>query len=356
MTPLHTPPVAGLSVLVALASSGAGAQQVVEIDTLAGRTIIDSELRSLSTSVMAVDWQRDVIHLDDDETPDGVMAFSLETGEPLRTIHTPKGEGPFEFSYGRQGVSLSPRGGLYVSGSLRVVEYDMGGSPVWTWTPLRIHPSGQVCTFGGLAAVPASGGVVRRLPDGTNENIGPVRESPFDLALNRARIACTEDRAYVVKVYETGPDSVFTYGLDGVETPFPLPEEGDRGEDCRRTGSVLGGMPGTVEEGCAVWSRKLDPSFDDRGNLVLFGTSGLDFHGVVVNPSTGCYALVRKVTADNRFQPIAVKADSALVLENASFPYEYEGKVITAVNMGSANRLSMLPLRRISGDSCPGLL
>ena len=60
-----------------------------------------------------------------------------------------------------------------------------------------------------------------------------------------------------------------------------------------------------------MWSERLRPSFDDLGNLVLFGNDKT-VQGAIINPETGCYAMVR--TPSNRIHRVArIHADSALV-------------------------------------------
>ena len=122
----HLPWVAVLAYLLTPAV-GTG-QQVLEIDYDAGRVIIDDEWRGLKSYFVAVDWDRNILYTADSEEPEGIMAFSLETGEWIRTISTPRGDGPHEFSGGRRGIAIAPRGGLYVSGHLRVIEYTAEGT------------------------------------------------------------------------------------------------------------------------------------------------------------------------------------------------------------------------------------
>ena len=85
-------------------------------------------------------------------------------------------------------------------------------------------------------------------------------ESPRAIAVRLAfgRLACTEDRAYVLASYDASPDSVFVYHLNGEEERVMLPTEGIDGMmDCRRW--VIN--PG---DKCRVGLHRLHPSFDDR--------------------------------------------------------------------------------------------
>ena len=339
--------------VITLAPSPAYGQQMVEIDFTVGRTILDDEWqRSMDPYRMAVDWTRGVFYIHDNEDPEGIMVFSLDTGERLRTISTPEGEGPYEFPHGRHGMAVSSSGGLYVSGYLLVMVFDPEGEPVSSW-PLHTMTTSEVCNLGGEPAVPAQGGIVRRKSDGTSERIGPGPtargESPRAIAVRVAlgRIACTKDRAYVVAAYDASPDSVFVYHLNGEEGRVLLPTEGIDGMmDCRRWVT----NPGHT---CRVGLHSLRPSFDDRGNLVLFGPDE-QVHGLIINPETGCHALVRNTTK-RRHQPVGIHGDSVLVLHFESTEREVNGRTVTSYR-DYANKVSMHPLRRVSGDPCPGVL
>ena len=354
----------GLALLLAssVQIQSAHAQQAFEIDFDSGRTIIDHEFRSLGYHLVTVDWDSRILYTDDDEEPEGIMAFSLETGEWLRTIRTPEGEGPYEFPYGRSGMALRPGGGFYVSGLLRVVEYDAEGLPVNSWTP-RGPMSRAVCAFGGAPVVPALGGVARHNLDGTIELIGPgeAREGPVTAEtaeqqarranqLQRARIACLDGVAYVSRSYDEGPDTVFAYHADGAVDRVPVPLEGAvPGAKCE-----IGVGRGPETRPCPHWSRFTQLSFDDLGNLVMLGTDMLTY-GAIIDPETGCYALIHATTF-SRYTPVAVRADSVLVYHNRPIERTINGERHTSWGMGTSPKVAMHALRRISGEPCPGML
>ena len=327
-------------------------------------TVIDDEWRALGSYLVAVDWDRNILYAHDAEEPEGVMAFSLETGEWLRTISTPGGDGPHEFSQGRTDIDIAPDGGLYISGSVRVVEYDPQGMPIDSWRP-EVPLTRSVCNFGGAPAVPTQGGVVRRGPDGTNEAVGPVRargrsidaETMDDIntifvRLRNAKIACSHDVAYVSMSYPEGPDSLFTYNRSGEVGRLVVPVEGARkcmqGEQRTSDGRLV-----QPERPCPHWSQGAQLSFDDLGNVVLLGLD-TSIHGAIINPETGCYALVRTTTG-NPHTPVSVHADSVLVFHR---PFEITsrgGQTFIHVD-DSANGVFLHPLRRVSGEPCPGML
>ena len=113
----------------------AAAQQILEVDLSAGRTVIDDQWRSMGSVILAVDHDRGILHVNDAEEPEGIMAFSLSTGERIRVLPAREGDGPHEFSEGHSLMTMGPGGRLYVSGLLRVIEFDSTGVPVSSWTP-----------------------------------------------------------------------------------------------------------------------------------------------------------------------------------------------------------------------------
>lgn len=205
-----------------------------------------------------------------------------------------------------------------------------------------------VCDLGGKPAVPIPHGVLRHEleaigPDAVaRESIGVISSPEEGRARAEkmifARMICTENRAFVVLTHEEGPDSVFVYHLSGEVDRVSIPTEFTEDRGCR-----MGGQP------CPPWSRNLHPSFDDRGNLVLLSN---DWHtgGTIINPETGCYAIMRKdVRNDMTRIPVRVRGDSVLVFHQDQA--EREGGRFQ-VFMGSTNRVSIHPLRTVSGEPC----
>ena len=355
-----------LLAVAALGSPAVGAQQVLEIDYTTGRTIIDDEWRSIRSTGLAVDRSRGILYVIDAEEPEGIMAFSLETGEWIRTIQAPKGDGPQEFPDGRASTATAAHGGLYVSGLGRLVEYDARGVFVNSWTP-KWKMSQHVCDFGGEPAIPTPSGVTRRGPEDAEEVIpstgaedrpSEIRSSEDNLVFLTthvsARIVCTASTAFVVRSYVDGPDSVFVYHRSGQMGRVSVPTDFAEWEGCeRRETRTASGRVTERRAPCWVWNRGLQPSMDGRGNLVLLGED-FNFGGTIINPETGCYAIVRKDPSTDKSRiPVRILGDSVLVLHNFSEPNANGG---TTYYTDSANRVSLHPFRRVSGEPCPGML
>lgn len=356
----------------AIGGGVASAQQVLEIDYTAGRTIIDDPWRAIEGGT-AIDHGRGVLYALDAEEPEGVMAFSLETGEWIRTIMTPEGDGPQELPEGVESISVASDGRLYVSGFVRILEFDPQSNYLGHWTPhLAPRFEGAVCDFRGQPAVPTRNGVVRRGEDGPDgaigENVVLLSGDPGDWEttdefidevwrVQNARIQCTADAAYVVTQY--GGMSTYREVSEGVAKPdslavfyyasnregrLPIPA-GFAADQAQTTGPLLG--------------------TDNRGHIVLLGISfvtlvgqegGFWDMGVVIDPESGCHAVIRN-PEKNMLQPrlMGIYQDSALV----GYRYREETtengqRVIT--NHSYSNKVALHPLRRISGEPCPGML
>lgn len=348
------------------------AQQVLEIDYSAGRTIIDDPWRAIAGNT-SIDHGRSVLYVLDPAEPEGVMAFSLETGEWIRSIVVPVGDGPRELPEGVEAMSVAPDGRLYVSGPVRVLEFDPRGEYLGHWTPsMAPRLEGAVCDLRGQPAVPTRNGVVRRGNGGIDETIG---ENAIVLGSNpdewettdefidelwrvqNARILCTPSAAFVVSEYGgirsrrdlsnpvAKPDSlaVFYYGSNR-EGRLPIP-------------------PGLAADQARTVGPRMET--DNRGNVVLLGVSlitlmgqegGFWNMGAVIDPESGCHAVIRNPER-NMMQPqlIGIYQDSAVV----GYRYQEETtengrRVVTHYTY--ANKVAIHPLRRVNGDSCRGML
>lgn len=345
------------ALLAMLATPSLGsAQHIVEIDYSAGRTILEDEWRAIRPSDLATDWDRNLLYVHDPEEPDGIMVFSLETGEWVRTISTPRGDGPFEFPQGKGRMALAADGGLHVAGSNRVITYDPSGNPIGHWTP-KAPLAMAVCDLGGKPAIPIAAGVLRHEEEVFGEtavadqSLGEFQVRSMEeaesmmqstiLRMYQTHIICSEHEAYVVSPYDGLPDSVFVYPLNGGKRKhIPLPT--DMG-NC-----TIGGKP------CPPWSHATTPSTDENGNLVLTTGMALYVAAAIIDPQTGCYTLIRKDPgfSDRDQVTVRVRADSALVLQMDS---EIRADGVRNINV-YGNKAAMYPLRHVSGTPCTGML
>lgn len=339
---------AAIIVAAAAGSGSVAAQLVLEIDPDAGRDVINDDWRAISIvkRYTAVDHHRSILYVRDAEEPEGVMAFSLVTGRWLRTYPAPTGDGPGELRRGIASLVAGTDGGLYVSGQLRVLQFDSAARFASSWQP-RAPPRNAVCDFGGAPAIPTLGGVIRRGPGGEDQSIGAgalagheIRASTVEEGiaearkLSSAKLSCTDRAAYVVLSFESGPDSVLVYTRDGREGRLDLPTD--------------------FAEGLTPWNRRLTPSTDGRGNIVLAGRD-TEVPGAIVDPESGCYAVLRHRQPTIYHQFMGIFRDSALVYHRDREETTEDGKKVVKL-YSEARQVSLRPLRRVSGDPCPGML
>lgn len=166
--------VAPAAAIIAAAGCGSlAAQLVVEIDPVAGRDVINDDYRAISivNRHVAVDHDRSILYVRDAEEPNGVMAWSLVTGRWIRTYPVPTGDGPQELGDGIASLMAKTDGGLYVSGWVRVLQFDAAARFVSYWQP-RAPPRRAVCDFDGEPAIPT---VYARRPIRTARRSGGLR-------------------------------------------------------------------------------------------------------------------------------------------------------------------------------------
>ena len=336
------------------------AQQVVEIDYDAGRTIIDDPWRAIHWRG-AISHERGELFVQDSEEPEGIMAFSLATGEHLRTYVVPTGGGPRELPEGLHGMSVAPNDRLYISGLVRVLEFDMEGEFLGGWTPnVPARFRGSVCDLGGQPAVPAVDGVVRRGTDGDEaigENISPIGSDPGEwdtreefmsmiLRVQGAQILCLSNAAFVLSEYGDHSDSLAVYH-----------------HDTNREGRLQIPVDLAVEQ---VPTAGPLLASDGRGNLVLLSVNtraiGRErirefWHaGAVVDPETGCHALIRNPEPNMRQVMLrGIYQDSAVVAYRYREQTVEDGRLVNTY-YDYANKVGIHPLRRVSGEPCEGML
>ena len=179
---------------------------------------------------------------------------------------------------------------------------------------------------------------------------------------------CTKDMAIVLASYSEirvmapelskGADSAFIYRIDGSTDRVAIPS-GYVDKECVqrvRIGDVETETPCTPP-----WNARLQPSFDDRGNLVLASRHNL-IAGAIVNLATGCHTLVRKDPgraedilkddSERHIRMVGVRGDSVLVFHNDRGAHR--GRPTIFAN--SAVKASIHPTRRIGGEPCAGMM
>lgn len=303
-------------------------QQVLETIPESGRTIISESFRAISMHprLMATDAERRLVYVHDGEEPNGVMAFSLVTGERLAVISVSAGDGPGELRGPIQRIVLAEHGGLYVAGAGRMLEFDAGHRFLSSWSgPLF---GGVACELGGEPAGLTAQGLARRGTDGTNETVGQWKMEEVDDVIG-ATLVCRGDDAYVMKVADTGPPTVHLIRDGAPADDIPIP-----------AGHL---------DGPELWMGLVGSS------LLIQPRDDPDLLGMVIDPLTGCHALIRnKGRSDDLVA--GIYQDSAVVVHKGVTRIRRPDGITVVTVAATGSEVSLVPLRRVSGDPCSGML
>lgn len=338
-------------------TSGASAQNQVEIDHSSGRVVIQDEWRGFGHQY-TVDHERSVLYTVDAEEPFSVTTLSLEDGMVRVGVFGKEGEGPGEFR-GIEDLAVSPEG-LFVSDHAlhRVSHWDADGNFQWTWFPPALRSNytsanylRHLCVLEGQPAVPKPEGVRWRTKDGGDTLLVGTGDAAVNLLevafldpsasensiistmqeLASSKIACIGSTAYVQK-----RNRLFGYTTDGgsFEVPIPatLAEVAQKGQDGLREGTSID------------WYT--DMSHDGAGNLVLTKWPRR-VAGAIIDPETGCYTVVldnKSVRVTRDF--LAVHRDSALVSYRHQDERIVDGKRVQ-VSMPTSYMVALRPLRQV---------
>lgn len=327
------------------------AQETFAIDYERERTVIEDPWRAIDPYEYAIDHTRRVLYVHDLEEPNGIMAFSLETGEWLRTIRFPVGEGPGELR-GFGGIELAPEGSVYLWRYPKAILVNAMGAVVDEWRPDVTSLWMDMCVFGAEPAVPAPHGIIRRGAGGRDEtmDIQPVdrgglqavtpEEAVAALRVSaNMRLSCTDDAAFVVPNHPADPGAIVVYTRSGMTDRFEAP-------------------PAILEPPVTGADGRVDVLSDDgQGNMVLIARepSGR-FPGALMDPKSGCHALLRNPRVQSYRQFAGIHADSALVFHLDHEEEVRDGKRIIHIRE-RANRVTLHPLVHDGGgERCTSIL
>ena len=319
------------------------AQETFRIDYERGRTVIEGPWRAIDPYEYAIDHTRRVLYVHDLEEPDGIMAFSLESGEWLRTIRIPLGEGPGELR-GFGGVALAPEGSLYLWRYPKAILVNAMGAVVGEWRPDVTSLWMDMCVFGSEPALPTPHGLIRRGAGGRDESIdaqpidrgvlqaGTPEEAVAALRVSsNTRLSCTDDAAFVVPNHTGDPGAILVYTRSGMTDRFEAP-------------------PVILEDPVTGADGRMDLLSDDgQGNIVLIARDPFGrFPGALMDPKSGCHALLRNPRVQSYRQFAGIHADSALVFHWDHEEEVRDGKRIIHIR-DRANRVTLHPLVRLGG-------
>ena len=324
---------------VTVSAAPLSAQQILEVVPAEGRAAVSDSNRAILPFVwtIAVDHDRRHLYVEDAVEPGGITVLSLATGELVRTVSIPQGEGPGEMEMIMTFLPLSS-GGTLVSSFHKVIALSPAGEPVGSWTTEDMTGR-NICQFAGMPLVTTPTGLVRLEPGGRQTPFGgwkprPVVDRESFEAFHRNVIACDDDNVFLSAVPDSrGVVSLQVLDRRGLVSEMSLPSEFVEEFDWQTYGFRL--------------------TFDGRGNLVLVAQDR-DLLGSVIDPESGCYAILRHPDPSIHSDFFGIVSDSALYIDRAFEEDTVDGRRRVTL-YADARRVVLLPFRRVSGEPCPGM-
>ncbi len=343
----------GIAVAVALAVGAAAtaAQQVLDVDMDAGRELAGGAEYSFRGDPI-MDYGRRLVLVSEAADPLAVTAYSLEDGSVRAVFGGGRaGDGPGELTQ-VDATAVGPEG-VYVAGGGRVLYWSWQGALLHQWkpsTPLTI----DLCALRGRPAVPLQhGGLVFRDDDGESVVLDGEARTEMDWtgvrtneeafrvihAYHSNMMACNDSAAYVL----AGASHALTEHKVGAEPRWvPMPPELVEAARMR--------MNRSSESHFFPGYRDLFLAEDGRLVITTFG----HWAGVVVDPATGCYALMRNRNAPVGWSYAGMFGDSVVTLEGSRQPTTgmVDGQR-RAVYSTEETHIFVRPVRPVSGEPCP---
>ena len=342
-------------VIVALvAAAPTNAQQVLEVDTNAGRQVAGGEEYSFNHAV--VDYGRRLVLASEAADPLAVTAYSLDDGSVQHVLGGGRGDGPGELM-SLTAIAVGPEG-VFAAGRHRVLYWSWSGVLLHQWTP--IAPTARLlCALNGRPAVALQEGVALRGDDGETVAIGgearmstslhlgafrslsEVSESAFDAVIDRwytVQLACADSSAYVL----TGMvHSLVEYKQGAEPRAIEMPPELVEAARLRME---------STERNNAYSNLFLA----DDGRLVVttFNTGAL--LGALLDRATGCWTLLKENPWTSFASYVGMVGDSVVTMERSREPMEtrtMDGRRVPVFSGDNAH-IFVRPVRAVAGEPC----
>ena len=339
----ETPPPAGAPTV---------AQQILEVDTNAGRQVVGGEEYSFAHAV--VDYDRRLVLASEAADPLAVTAYSLDDGSVRHVLGGGRGDGPGELMY-LAAIAVGPEG-VFAAGRHRVLYWSWSGVLLHQWTPTAPNTR-ELCALNGRPAVALQEGVALRSDDGetvaiggearTSLNLGAFRslsevsESAVDAVIDRyytVQLACADSLAYVL----TGMvHSLVEYQQGAEPRTIAMPPELVEAAGQKRE-SISGNNP---------YSNLF---LADDGRLVVTTINTPRVAGALLDRATGCWALLKENPWTDFVRYVGMFGDSVVTTERSREPMETRTMGGRRVPVFSSDKTHIFvrPVRAVAGEPC----
>ena len=307
----ETPPAAGAPTV---------AQQILEVDTNAGRQVAGGEEYSFDHAV--VDYDRRLVLASEAGDPLAVTAYSLDDDSVRHVLGGGRGDGPGELMY-LAAIAVGPEG-VFAAGRHRVLYWSWSGVLRHQWTPTAPNTR-RLCALDGRPAVALQEGVALRGDDGETVAIGGEARTSLNLGAFRSLSEVSEsavdavvDRYYTVQL--ACADSL-AYVLTGMVHSLVKYQQGAEPRTIA--------MPPELVE-AARWRMEVD-EWKNTGYSSLFlaadgrlvvTTNNTRVAGALLDRATGCWTLLKENPLTSFVRYVGMFGDSVVTAERSREPME----------------------------------
>ena len=312
----------------------------------AGRELAGGPEYVFDDLAASIDYGRRLVLMPEIVDPLVVRAYSLDDGSVQGLFGKGRpGDGPGELRNVYQtAVGLD---GIFLSGPHKVLYWSWSDVLIYQWTPTA-PGTHKLCALDGHPAVALEQGVVFRSDDGESIALGgeartwldatPATSEASANAYASVQLACAGSSAYVL----IGVDHALTeYRLGAEPRVLPMPAE------------LVEAASKMRELTSREWG--YDNMFlADDGRLVITRVTDVDeLIGAVVDPETGCYALLKKRPPGDFPTYVGMFADSVVMLEASREPTvrTINGRQVS-VYSSDKSYMFVRPVRPVSGEPC----
>jgi len=324
------------------------AQQILEVDIDAGRELAGGPEYVFDARGASVDYGRRLVLAAEIVDPLVVRAYSLEDGSVQGAFgKSQPGDGPGELASVYE-TAVGPDG-VFVSGPGKVLYWSWSGALLHEWSPAA-PMTHRLCSLDGRPAVALQEGVMFRDDDGEDVALGgEARRWLRPARLTRAASAAAMDHYVSVRLACAGSSAYVLAGMDHVLTEYR------QGADPRVV-PMPAELVDVASEIFEVTSRAWgygEMFLADDGRLVITARTNNELARAVVDPETGCYALLKQRRTVSSLTYVGMFADSVVVFESSREPTVtvIDGRQV-AVYSTEASYIFVRPVRPVSGEPC----
>ena len=326
-------------------------QQILEVDTNAGREVVGGEEYSFDHAI--VDYGRRLVLVSEAADPLAVTAYSLDDGSVQHVLGGGRGDGPGELNR-LAAIAVGPDG-VFAAGRHKVLYWSWSGVLLHQWTPTA-PDTRKLCALDGRPAVALQEGVAFRGDHGETVAVGGEARTSLDLgdfrSLSEVPQSAVDDVFYRYTTILVACADSSAYVLTGLEHSLV---EYKQGAEPRAIAMPLELVEAARQEMESSERRNIYRNLflADDGRLVIT-TATPRLVGALLDRATGCWALLKESPWTSFIGYVGMFGDSVVTAEQSRKPMRtvmVNGRRVPGYS-SDRTHIFVRPVRTVSGEPC----